>query len=132
MAYGPTGGLGPTPHWNGMERQRKQTEMTNLQNTLFSGDFRKVRRSLTMTFLIYKFNPNSVSANLKQIPQTAVKKNMRQSHSTTATTFTVIHLINLYETVHLWQENLRLGAAMKHNQEIIASFDCRPFEVTKW
>ena len=62
-----------------MTRVQATTEMTVLERTLFSGYLGKVRRSLTMTFLVYKFNSNSMSANLTQISQM-----MLNNHTTNA------------------------------------------------
>jgi len=61
--------------WMGLQQQlqpgRRHMASTIIQverkHTLFGGYFRQVSGGLTMTFLIDKFNPNSMSANLTQI-----------------------------------------------------------------
>lgn len=52
-----------------VQKKNIQQPQTRSEQTLFSGNFRQVCGSLTMTFLVDKFNPNTVSANLQNMSQ---------------------------------------------------------------
>jgi len=52
-----------------VQKENIQQPQTRSEQTLFSGNFRQVCGGLTMTFLVDKFNPNTVSANLQNMSQ---------------------------------------------------------------